>query len=185
MIDEILSDTKERMEKSVEALRNDLRTIRTGRATPSLVEHIPVEYYGMPTSLLQLAVIGVPEPRLITIRPFNAGDIGSIQKAILRSDLGITPSNDGKIIRLVIPPLTEERRRDLVRQVGRRTEEARVSVRNIRRDARDFLEIAEKEKEISEDEMYRGMEQVDNLTKTMIEELDGVGKEKEEEIMEI
>ncbi len=185
MIDEILLDAEDRMSKSVEALRNDLRIIRTGRATPALVEHIPVEYYGMPTPLNQLAVIGVPEPRLITIRPFSAGDIGAIQKAILRSDLGITPNNDGKIIRLVVPALTEDRRSDLVRQVGRRVEEAKVAVRNIRRDANDTLRDAEKEKLITEDDLHLGRDEVQELVNTMTEQIDEIGKEKEAEIMEI
>ena len=185
MIDEILLDAEDRMSKSVEALRNDLRIIRTGRATPALVEHIPVEYYGMPTPLNQLAVIGVPEPRLITIRPFSAGDIGAIQKAILRSDLGITPNNDGKIIRLVVPALTEDRRSDLVRQVGRRVEEAKVAVRNIRRDANDTLRDAEKEKLITEDDLHPGRDEVQELVNTMTEQIDEIGKEKEAEIMEI
>lgn len=185
MIDEILGDAKARMNKSVEALYQDLRTIRTGRASPALVEHIPVTYFGTPTPLRQLAVIGVPEPRLIQIRPFSAGDIGDIQRAIMSSDLGITPVNDGKIIRLVIPPLTEERRRDLVRQVGKRVEEARVSVRNIRREANDMLKEAEKEKLISEDEMHRGFDQVQDLVDSMIERIDQIGKDKEAEIMEV
>lgn len=185
MIDEILADAEVRMNKAIEALRHDLRGIRTGRATPALVEHIPVDYYGVPTPLQQLAVIGIPEPRLITIRPFNPGDIGEIQKAILRSDLGITPSNDGKIIRLVIPPLTEERRRELVRQVARRVEEARVAVRNIRRDANEMLRDAEKEKLVTEDDFYRGRDKVQELVDKMIERIDEIGKEKEAEILEI
>jgi ribosome recycling factor len=185
MIDEILTDARQRMSKSVEAFQNDLKTIRTGRASPALVEHIPVTYYGMPTPLNQLAVIGVPEPRLITVRPFSPSDIGEIQKAIMRSDLGITPTNDGKIIRLAIPPLTEERRQDLVRAVQKRTEEARVSVRNIRRDANDMLKSAENEKLITEDEHHRARDQVQELVDSMIARIDQIGKDKEAEIMEI
>lgn len=185
MIDEILQDAGTRMDKSIEALQQDLRTIRTGRATPALVEHISVTYFGMPTPLQQLAVIGVPEPRLITIRPFSPGDIGEIQKAIQRSDLGITPSNDGKIIRLVVPPLTEERRHTLVRQVKSRAEEARTAIRNIRRDANKMIEDAEEEKVVTEDEMHRGFKQVQELVDSKIGEIDAVARDKEEEILEI
>lgn len=185
MVEDILLDAEERMEKSIEALQNDLRTIRTGRATPALVEHIPVMYYGMPTPLQQLAVISVPEPRLITVRPFNAGDIGEIQKAILKSELGITPTNDGKVIRLVLPPLTEERRRELVRQVHKRVEEAKVSVRNIRRDANKLLETAEKEKAISEDDLHDAREEIQELLDRFIERIEKIGQAKEAEIMEV
>lgn len=185
MVDEILLDAEDRMDKSVDALQADLRTIRTGRATPALVEHIPVTYYGMPTPLQQLAVIGVPEPRLITIRPFSAGDIGEIQKAIMKSDLGITPTNDGKIIRLVLPPLTEERRRDLVKLVHKRLEEAKVSVRNIRRDANKLLDAAEKDKAISEDDLHVAREEIQGLLDAYIERIDKVGHAKEAEIMEV
>lgn len=185
MIDEILDDARDHMELSIEALQNDFRSIRTGRATPALVEHIPVNYYGAPTPLIKLAVISIPEPRLIAIRPFSPSDIGEIEKAILRSDLGITPSNDGQIVRLTIPPLTEERRRELVRHVGKRTEEARVAIRNIRRSANEMLRDAEKEKIISEDDMYRGRDQVQELVDTMIARVDEVGTAKENEIMEI
>ena len=185
MIDEILDDARDHMELSIEALQNDFRSIRTGRAAPALVEHIPVNYYGAPTPLIKLAVISIPEPRLIAIRPFSPSDIGEIEKAILRSDLGITPSNDGQIVRLTIPPLTEERRRELVRHVGKRTEEARVAIRNIRRSANELLRDAEKEKIISEDDMYRGRDQVQELVDTMIARVDEVGTAKENEIMEI
>lgn len=185
MVDEILLDAEDRMDKSIDALQADLRTIRTGRATPALVEHIPVTYYGMPTPLQQLAVIGVPEPRLITIRPFSAGDIGEIQKGILKSDLGITPTNDGKIIRLVLPPLTEERRRDLVKVVHKRLEEAKVSVRNVRRDANKLLDAAEKDKAISEDDLHVAREEIQELLDTYIERIDKIGQAKEAEIMEV
>lgn len=184
-IDDILLDAEDRMEKSIEALHHDLRIIRTGRATPALVEHIPVDYYSIPTPLKQLAVISIPEPRLITIRPFSAGDMGIIEKGILRSDLGITPNNDGKIIRLVIPALTEERRRDLAKQVHKRVEEARVSVRNIRRDANDLLRAAEKKKLVSEDDMYTALDEVQELADKMIEQVGKIGQVKEAEIMEV
>ncbi len=185
MVDEILLDAEDRMEKTITALQNDLKPIRTGRASPALVEHISVEYYGMPTGMNQLATISVPEPRLITIKPFSAGDIGTIQKAIMKSDLGITPTNDGKIIRLVVPPLTEERRRSLVKQVHLRVEEARVSARNIRRDANELLKDAEKDKAISEDDMYTARDEVQKLLDTTIKQIDVIGAAKEVEIMEV
>lgn len=185
MVDEILLDSEDRMEKTTHALQNDLKPIRTGRASPALVEHISVEYYGMPTSLNQLATISVPEPRLITIKPFSAGDIGDIQKAIMKSDLGITPTNDGKIIRLVVPQLTEERRRGLVKQVHVRVEEARVSARNIRRDANELLKDAEKDKAISEDDLYVARDEVQKLLDATIKQIDAIGAAKEVEIMEV
>jgi ribosome recycling factor len=184
-VDDILLDADDRMDKSVKALQDDLRTIRTGRASPALVEHIPVIYYGTPTPLQQLAVIGVPDPRLITIRPFNKGDIGEIQKAILKSDLGITPTNDGTIIRLALPPLTEERRRELAKQVRKRVEEAKVSARNIRRDANKGLKAAEGDKQISEDEMTIALEEVQSMLEKAEERIDEIGKAKEAEIMEV
>ncbi len=185
MIDDVLRDAEERMKKAVEVLQDDLRTVRTGRASPALVERLLVDYYGVPTPLQQLAAISAPEPRLLTIRPFNPGDIGPIEKAILKSDLGLTPSNDGKLIRLVIPRLTEERRRDLVKLVARRVEEGRVAVRNIRRDSINDLREFEKEKLISEDELHRALEEIQKLTDRYIERIDEVGKAKEAEILEI
>ncbi len=185
MINDVLRDAEERMQKAVEALQDDLRTVRTGRASPALVERLPVDYYGMPTPLQQLATISVPEPRLLTIRPFNPGDIGLIEKAILKSDLGLTPMNDGKLIRLSIPRLTEERRRELVRLVARRVEEGRVAVRNVRRDSINDLREFEKEKLISEDELHRAIDKVQELTDRYIEQVDKVGKAKEAEIREI
>ena len=139
MIDEVLAEATEKMEKAVEALQADLRALRTGRASPALVERIKVDYYGTPTPLNQLATISVPEPRLLTIRPWDASILSAIEKVILKSDLGLTPNNDGKIIRLVIPRLNEERRQELVKVVNKRVEEARVAVRNIRLNAIDDL----------------------------------------------
>lgn len=185
MINDVLREAEERMQKAVEALQEDLRTVRTGRASPALIERLPVEYYGVPTPLQQLATISAPEPRLLTIRPFSPSDIGAIEKAILKSDLGLTPSNDGKLIRLVIPRLTEERRRDLVKLVARRVEEGRVAIRNIRRDSINDLREFEKEKMISEDELHRGIEEMQELTDRYIERIDEVGKAKEAEIMEV
>jgi ribosome recycling factor len=185
MINDVLREAEARMQKAVEALQEDLRTVRTGRASPALIERLPVEYYGVPTPLQQLATISAPEPRLLTIRPFSPGDIGAIEKAILKSDLGLTPSNDGKLIRLIIPRLTEERRRDLVKLVARRVEEGRVAIRNIRRDSINDLREFEKEKMISEDELHRGIEEMQELTDRYIERVDEVGKAKEAEIMEV
>ena len=143
MIEDVLSDADDRMEKAIEALQQDLKTIRTGRASPALVERLMVDYYNMPTPLQQLATISVPEAQVLLIRPYSASDIGAISKAIAKSDIGLTPNNDGQQIRLVIPSLTEERRRDLAKQVAKRAEEARVAVRNIRRDAIHDLRAGE------------------------------------------
>ncbi len=184
MIKDILHDAGERMEKTVDALQSDLRAIRTGRASPALVERVMVEYYGTPTALNQLAGVTVPEPRMLMIRPWDRNTLGAIEKAILKSDLGLTPNNDGQVIRLIIPQLTEERRRDLNKQVSRRVEEARVSARNIRRDAIDMLRDAEKEKLIDEDDLHKGQDQVQELTDKFIKQIDEVGKAKEAEILE-
>ncbi|MFZ1267355.1 MAG: ribosome recycling factor, partial [Anaerolineae bacterium] len=159
--------------------------VRTGRASPALVENLSVEYYGMPTPLQQLATINAPEPRLLAIKPFNRGDMGIIERAILKSDLGLNPSNDGQIMRLIIPMPTEERRRELVRQVDKRVEEARVSVRNIRRDAIEDLREFEKEKLISEDDLRHGRDEIQRLTDRQIEQIDTIGRDKETEVMEV
>jgi ribosome recycling factor len=164
MINEVMDDLHERMKKTCEALRLDLQGIRTGRASTALVEHLAVEYYGVPTPLLQLSTISVPEAQMIAIRPFSNKDIGIIEKAISKSDIGLTPNNDGSVIRLIIPPLNEQRRKELVKQVDRRGEEARVSVRNIRRDAIQTLRDMEKEKMISEDELHGAQEKVEKHT---------------------
>jgi ribosome recycling factor len=159
--------------------------IRTGRASPALVEKLPVEYYGTLTPLNQMAGIAVPEPRLLVIRPWDLAALPDIERALLKSDLGLTPMNDGKLIRLSIPRLTEERRRELVRIVARRVEEARVAIRNLRRDALQDLKEFEKEKMISEDDFFRGKDKVQELTDEYIEQIDEIGKLKEAEIMEI
>lgn len=185
MLKDVLKDAEERMQKTVEALQTDLRAIRTGRASPALVERVLVDYYGMPTPLVQLAGATVPEPRLLVIRPWDRSTIGAIEKALLKSDLGLTPTNDGQVIRLVIPQLTEERRRDLMKLVNKRVEEARVAVRNIRRDANDMLRDLEKEKLISEDELHQGRDEAQKLTDDFIKKVDEVGKAKEAEIMEV
>jgi ribosome recycling factor len=185
VIEDLLKETEERMSKAVTALKNDLMTIRTGRASPSLVERLPVEYYGALTPLNQLATISAPEPRLLTIRPWDANSLSAIEKAILKSDLGLTPNNDGKIIRLVIPRLTEERRQELVKVVAKRLEEARVAIRNCRRDGISDLREFENEKLISEDEFYRGKDKMQELTDKFTERVDEVGQNKEQEIMEV
>lgn len=185
MLDDLMFDVEERMEKAVEALRADLMGVRTGRASPALVEKIPVDAYGGVSPLNQVATIAAPEPRMLTIRPWDASVIGAIEKAILRSELGLTPNNDGKIIRLNIPPLTDERRRDLSKVVSRRTEEGRVAIRNLRRDGLKDLTDLEKNKDISEDEFYKAKEDLQKLTDTYIAKIDQVGEQKQAEIMEV
>jgi len=185
MIDDLLKETEARMKKTVEVLQGDLVTIRTGRASPALIEKLRVDYYGTPTPLNQLAAISVPEPRLMIVRPYDPTSLSEIDRAILKSDLGLTPVNDGKVIRLPIPRLTEERRQELVKVVGRRVEEARVAIRNCRRDGLRDLREMEKEKLISEDEHYRGREDMQKLTDKYVEQVDEVGRAKEEEIKEV
>jgi ribosome recycling factor len=185
MIDEVLDELRQRMQKSVDVLQDDLLGIRTGRASPALVERLPVEYYGTITLLNQMASIAAPEPRLLVIRPWDASALGDIERAILKSDLGLTPMNDGKLIRLNIPRLTEERRRELVKVVARRVEDGRVAVRNLRRDALQDLKDFEKEKMISEDDFYRGKDEVQELTDEFITKIDEMGERKEKEVMEI
>ena len=185
MIDEVLDELRGRMTKSVEVLQSDLMGIRTGRASPALVERLPVEYYGTLTPLNQMASIAAPEPRLLVIRPWDPSALPDIERAILKSDLGLTPMNDGKLIRLSIPRLTEERRKELVKIVARRVEEARVAIRNLRRDALKDLQEFEKEKMISEDDFYRGKDKVQDLTDEFIKQIDEIGKRKEAEILEI
>jgi len=185
MIDEVLDELRQRMEKSLEVLQEDLLGIRTGRASPALVEKLPVEYYGVLTPLNQVAGIAVPEPRLLVIRPWDPAALPAIERAILKSDLGLTPVNDGKLIRLHVPRLTEERRRELVKVVARRVEEARVAIRNLRRDALKDLQEFEKEKMISEDDFFHGKDEVQKLTDEFIARIDEIGRHKEEEVMEI
>lgn len=185
MIKDALKEAEMRMKSSLQVLKEDLAGIRTGRATPALVERIPVDYYGTPTPMQQLATFSVPEPRQILIKPFDPGSIKDIERAIQVSDLGLTPANDGKAIRLTLPPLTEERRQELVRVVGSRVEEARVAVRNIRRDTIKDLREFEDEKMISEDDLKRAEDDIQKLTDEYIEKLNEVGEDKEKEIMEV
>jgi ribosome recycling factor len=185
MINELLQEMRERMNKSVEALQDDLMGIRTGRASPALVERLPVEYYGTMTPLNQMASIAAPEPRLLVIKPWDPSALADIERAILKSDLGLTPMNDGTLIRLNVPRLTEERRRELVKLVSRRVEEGRIAIRNLRRDALQDLKEFEKEKMISEDDFFRGKDDVQDLTDEFVQQIDEIGKRKEEELMEI
>ena len=185
MIKEALADAEERMMGAVQSLEEDLAAIRTGRASPALVEKLSIEYYGAPTPLIQLASISVPEPRSLLIRPFDASSLKNIERAIMASDLGITPNNDGRNIRLNLPMLTQERRQELVRLVKNRVEEGRVAVRNVRRDVIRDLREFEQEKLISENELGRGEDDVQKLTDKYVEEIDQVGKRKEEELLEV
>jgi ribosome recycling factor len=185
MIDDVFNNAKDRMAKAVEALGRELATIRTGRAHPGLVEHLRVDYYGVPTPLNQLATISVPDPRLLTIQPWDRQAMGAIEKAILKSDLSLTPTNDGTIIRLSIPQLTEERRRELVKVVHKKVEEGRVEVRNIRRDAHDELRRLQREKLISEDDQFRGQEKLQKVTDEFIQQVEHLGGEKEAELLAV
>ncbi|MDH5606402.1 MAG: ribosome recycling factor [Anaerolineae bacterium] len=185
MINDALKEGEGRMKASLLALEEDLNTIRTGRATPALVEKLSVEYYGSPTPLMQLANISVPEPRQLLIKPFDLGSLKDIEKAIQSSDIGLTPNNDGKVIRLNLPVLTEDRRHDLTKVVSQRVEEARIAVRNIRRDSIKDLREFEEEKMISEDELKRGEESTQELTDKYINLINEMGEKKEKEVMEI
>ncbi|MBI3159855.1 MAG: ribosome recycling factor [Chloroflexi bacterium] len=185
MIKEAIHEAENRMKAAVAALEDDLAGIRTGRATPALVEKLPIEYYGTPTPLLQLASISVPEPRQLLIKPFDPSSIKDIEKAIQTSELGLNPSNDGKQIRLNLPPLTEERRHELVKLVHHRLEEARISVRASRRDVIKDLREFEQEKLISEDELMRAEEDTQKLTDQYVEKINEVGEHKEKEILEV
>ncbi len=185
MIKETIKDAESRMKGAVNNLEEDLAGIRTGRANPALVEKIEVEYYGMPTQLNQLSTISIPEPRQILIRPFEGSTIRSIERAIIASDLGVMPNNDGKVIRLNLPPLNEERRRELVKITNSRLEESRIACRNVRRDVIKDLKEYEKEKLISEDELKRAEEELQKVIEHFINEIDRVGERKTIEIMEV
>jgi ribosome recycling factor len=185
MTDELRQDAEERMSRALEALERDLAAVRTGRAATALVERLSVEYYGTSTPLNQLASISVPEAHTIVIQPWDRSALGAIEKAILKSEIGLTPNVDGTLVRLNIPPLTEERRKDLVRLVHRRMEEARVEVRNHRRDAADEIKRAERDGEVGADEARRQMDALQKLTDRWTAEVDRVGKHKEQEILEV
>jgi len=184
-IDSSLKEADHKMEQALAHLREDLSSVRTGRASGSVLSRITVEYYGAPVPLNQLASVNVPEPRLLVVQPFDKNSISQIEKAIQQSDLGITPSNDGQVIRLAFPPLTEERRKDLVKQVHHRAEEGRVAVRNVRRHAKDDMEKLEREHSISEDELTRGEKELQKLTDRHVASIDEVQRHKESELMEV
>lgn len=185
MLNDINTDAKNRMQGAIQALESDFARIRTGRATPALVENIQVMYYNMPTPLQQLASISVPEPRSLLIKPFDPSTIKEIERGILASDLGLTPNNDGRVVRLNLPPLTEDRRKDLVKVVKNRAEEGRVAIRNIRRDLMRDLRDYESEKMISEDEKERGEKDLQKETDSYIEKLDQLCDAKEAEVLEV
>jgi ribosome recycling factor len=185
VIKETIKDAETRMKGALQTLEADLAGIRTGRASPALVERLQVEYYEMPTPLLQLANISVPEPRQLLIRPFDPTNLKAIEKALMASDLGLTPMNDGKVIRLNLPTLTEERRKDLVKIVHSRLEETRIAMRNVRRDLIKDLKDFEKEKLISEDDLDTAEDELQKLTDKMIEQVDATGERKEKEILEV
>ncbi len=185
MIKDTIKEAETRMKGAIQALEEDLSGIRTGRASPALVERLQVEYYGMATPLMQLASISAPEPRVLLIRPFDPTALKAIERGILASELGLTPNNDGKVIRLNIPVLTEERRRELVKVVHNRLEEARVAVRNVRRDLMKDLKEFEHEKLISEDDLEKGEDELQKLTDKMIQQIDAIGERKQKEILEV
>jgi ribosome recycling factor len=184
-IESSLKDADHKMEQALAHLREDLSSVRTGRATGAVLNRITVEYYGTQVPLIQLASVNVPEPRLLVVQPFDKTVIAQIEKSIQLSDLGITPSNDGQVIRLVFPPLTEERRKELVKQVHHRAEEGRVAVRNVRRHAKDDMEKLEREHSISEDELTRGEKELQKLTDRYVASIDEVQRHKESELMEV
>jgi ribosome recycling factor len=180
-----LADATEKMHKAISHLKEELAAIRTGRATPALLNRITVDYYGTPVPLNQLANFSVPEPRLLLIQPYDKGAVAAIDKALLSSDLGITPSNDGNVIRLSFPPLTEERRRDLVKVLHQRAEDGRIAVRNVRRHHKDELEKLEREHAISEDDLKRAEKELQKLTDQFVAEVDEIQRHKEHELLEV
>lgn len=185
MIKEVINEANDRMNKAIDVLKKDYATLRAGRATPSLLDKIQVDYYGVPTPINQMAKISVPEPRMLTIQPWDKSGLADIERAIQKSDLGLTPNNDGSIIRLNIPQLTQERRNELVKLVKKKAEDSRVAVRNIRRDANDQLKMLKKEGEISEDEEHRAEEDIQKMTDKHIKDIDHILEFKEAEIMEV
>ena len=185
MADNVLADVEHRMKGAIEALQRDLQTVRTGRASPTLVERLPVEYYGDAQPLQNIAAIHAPDARTLTIQPWDRKALADIEKAIQKSDLGLNPNNDGAIIRIAIPPLTEDRRKELVKVVHKKVDEAKVAVRNCRRDGHNTLRDQEKKKEISADELKRETERLDKLTEKYIGEVEKVGGAKEQEILAV
>lgn len=184
MIESIYQEARDRMAKSIDALNNELKRVRTGRASLSLLDGIRVDYYGTSTPLNQVASLSVPESRLITVQPWDATAIKEIEKAVLKSDLGLTPANDGKIIRIAIPPLTQERRKELVKVVNKTCEEYKVAVRNVRRDCNELIKGLKKDGDVAEDEAFKAQEQVQKITDEHIRKIDDIYKRKEKEILE-
>ena len=184
-IEGAMRDAEHKMEQAVTHLKDDLSGVRTGRATPAVLNRVTVEYYGTPVPLNQLASVHVPEPRLLQVQPFDKSAISAIERAIMQSDLGITPSNDGNVIRLAFPPLTEERRKELVKQVHHRAEEARVAVRNVRRHAKEEMEKLEHDGAISQDDLIRAEKELQKLTDRFVTEVDEIQGHKEQELMEV
>lgn len=185
MIDDVLREAEVKMSKSLDVLHHDLSTIRTGRATPALVDRLQVEYYGTPTPLQQIAQVHAPEPRLLVIQPYDRGSIGAIEKALQKSDLNLNPSNDGVVIRIPFPPLTEERRKEMVKVVKSKAEDARVSIRNIRRDEQHSIQEFEKETLVSKDEARQGMELLQKVTDRFVDQVDGIAANKEAEVLQV
>jgi ribosome recycling factor len=185
MIDDWLKDAEQRMEKSLEALHKELAGIRTGRATPALVDRLHVDYYGAPTPLQQLANITAPEARLLVIQPYDRSAMGAIEKAIQKSELGLNPANDGTLIRIPIPPLTEERRKEFVKVVKQKAEAARVAIRNIRRDEVEHVRKIDKDGEVGSDEIDRGLAQIQKITDRFVARVDEIAHRKEQEILEV
>ena len=185
MTKDVIANMKSHMDKSIESLRREYEKVRTGRASTSLLDDIKVDYYGTPTAVNQVATLAVPEPRTITLQPWEPKLIAMIEKAIMNANIGVTPANDGKLIRLVFPPLTEERRKDIVKQLKKHAEEAKVAVRNIRRDAVDGVKKLEKDKQISEDDLKRAEKDIQDLTKSSESKIDEVLLHKEKEVMEV
>lgn len=185
MIDRVYATAERKMKAAIEALLHDLGAIRTGRASPALLERVQVDYYGALTPITAVATVNVPEPRLIVIQPWDKQMLPLIEKAIQKSDLGLTPNSDGSVVRLAIPQLNEERRRDLVKSVHKRTEEARIAVRNIRREANDDLRKGEKDEHLSEDQIKRAQDRLQKLTDSYVGQVDEIGRRKEGEVMEI
>lgn len=185
MIDEVLEETKDRMGKTEAAFLKEMTKVRTGRASQAILDSVKVNYYGTQTPLPQMATVSIPESRLITVKPWDVSVIGEVEKAILKANLGLTPSNDGKLIRIAIPPLTEERRREIAKSVAKTCEEYKVAVRNIRRDANEMLKDLQKDGDISEDDSFKGQKQVQELTDQYIKKLDDIFAEKEKEILEV
>jgi ribosome recycling factor len=185
MIQDILNDGEHRMQRAIDVLAHDLSTVRTGRASPTLIEQVPVEYYGTATPLLQLATINAVDARTLVITPYDRSSIGDIEKGIRKADLGLNPTNDGTVVRVMVPALNEERRRELVRVVHKKLEEHKVAVRNVRREANDKLKAMEKDKSASSDEVRRANERLQKITDHAIEQMDQLGSQKEAEVLAV